>query len=44
MGQVMTPIIVLLATILLLLMFKPTRIPVVVMLGAVLMIWLMAGH
>jgi hypothetical protein len=40
----MTPIIVSLATVLLLLMFKPTRIPVLVILGAALVIWLVAGH
>ena len=42
-GTVMTLIVILLVTVLLLLMFKPTRIPVLVILGAVLLIWLFAG-
>jgi len=33
-----------LVTVLLLLMFKPTRIPVLVILGALLLVWLFAGH
>jgi hypothetical protein len=40
----MTLIVVALVTVLLLLMFKPTRIPVLVILGAALMVWLLAGH
>jgi hypothetical protein len=40
----MTLIVVLLVTVLLLLMFKPTRIPVPVILGALLVVWLFAGH
>jgi len=40
----MTLILILLATVLLLLMLKPTRIPVLVILGALLMVWLFAGH
>ena len=40
----MTLIVILLVTVLLLLMFKPTRIPVLVILGAVLLIWLFARH
>jgi hypothetical protein len=40
----MTLIIVLLVTVLLLLMFKPTRTPVLVILGALLFVWLFAGH
>jgi hypothetical protein len=40
----MTLIVVALVTVLLLLMFKPTRIPVLVILGALLVVWLLAGH
>ena len=40
----MTLIVILLATVLLLLMFKPTRVPVLVILGALLLIWLFARH
>jgi len=40
----MTVIVVALATVLLLLMLKPTRIPVLVLLGAVLVVWLLAAH
>ena len=43
-GAVMTLIVVLLVTVLLLLMLKPTRIPVLVILGALLVVWLFAGH
>jgi hypothetical protein len=43
-GAVMTLIVILLVTVLLLLMFKPTRIPVLVTLGALLVAWLLAGH
>jgi hypothetical protein len=40
----MTLIVILLVTVLLLLMFKPTRIPVLVILGALLVVWLFAAH
>ena len=40
----MTLIVIALVTVLLLLMFKPTRIPVLVILGALLVTWLVAGH
>ena len=40
----MTLIVILLVTVLLLLMFKPTRIPVLVILSALLVAWLVAGH
>jgi hypothetical protein len=40
----MTLIVVLLVTVLLLLMLKPTRIPVLVILGALLVVWLFAGQ
>jgi hypothetical protein len=40
----MTLIILSLTAVLLLLMFKPTRIPVLVILGALLVAWLMVGH
>jgi hypothetical protein len=41
----MTLIVILLVTVLLLLMFKPTRIPVLVILGGALLVtWLVAGH
>jgi hypothetical protein len=40
----MTLIVIVLVTILLLLMFKPTRIPVLVIMGALLFVWLFAGH
>ena len=40
----MTLIVILLVTVLLLLMFKPTRIPVLVIPGALLVVWLFAGH
>ena len=40
----MTLIVIALVTVLLLLMFKPTRIPVLVILGALLLGWLFAGH
>jgi len=40
----MTLIVISLATVLLLLMFKPTRIPVLVILGALLLAWLLAAH
>jgi hypothetical protein len=40
----MTLIVILLVTVLLLLMLKPTRIPVLVILGALLVAWLFAGH
>ena len=40
----MTLIVIVLVTVLLLLMFKPTRIPVLVILGALLLVWLFAGH
>ena len=40
----MTLILIFLATVLLLLMLKPTRIPVLVILGALLVAWLVAGH
>jgi Flp pilus assembly protein TadB len=40
----MTLIVILLVTVLLLLMFKPTRIPVLVILAALLVAWLVAGH
>ena len=40
----MTLIVILLVTVLLLLMFKPARIPVLVILGALLVAWLVAGH
>jgi len=43
-GTVMTLIVIALVTVLLLLMFKPTRIPVLVILGALLLVWLFAGH
>ena len=43
-GTVMTLIVILLVTVLLLLMLKPTRVPVLVILGALLLIWLFAGH
>ena len=43
-GTVMTLIVILLVTVLLLLMFKATRIPVLVILGALLVAWLVAGH
>ena len=38
----MTLIVIALVTVLLL--FKPTRIPVLVILGALLLVWLFAGH
>jgi hypothetical protein len=40
----MTLIVLVLVTVLLLLMFKPTRIPVLVILGALLFVWLFVGH
>jgi hypothetical protein len=40
----MTLIVIALVTVLLLLMFKPTRIPVLVILGTLLLVWLFAGH
>ena len=40
----MTLIVIALVTVLLLLMFKPTRIPVLVILGALLLVWLFAGY
>ena len=40
----MTLIVILLVTVLLLLMLKPTRIPVLVILGALLVVWLFARH
>jgi hypothetical protein len=40
----MTLIVIALVTVLLLLMFKPTRIPVLVILGALLLVSLFAGH
>jgi predicted RND superfamily exporter protein len=43
-GTVMTLIVILLVTVLLLLMFRPTRIPVLVILGALLVVWLFAAH
>ena len=40
----MTLIIIALVTVLLLLMFKSTRIPVLAILGALLLAWLFGGH
>ena len=40
----MTLIVIVLVTVLLLVMFKPTRIPVLVILGALLFVWFFAGH
>jgi len=40
----MTVIVIALVTLLLLLMLKPTRIPVLLILGALLLAWLLGGH
>jgi hypothetical protein len=40
----MTVIVIALVTLLLLLTLKPTRIPVLLILGALLLAWLLGGH